>query len=585
MDRTFEDKIQEISRRISIIDIVSEQVKLKKSGSNWVGLCPFHNEKTPSFSVSPDKGLFYCFGCGVGGNVFSFLMKTRGITFSEALKELAKRAGVELPKGTFSPEQKKRMELKDKIFQLNKLAEKFYTEMLKRPDGRIALDYLKNERGLSDSAIADFRLGFAPDKWNGLVNFLTENGIAPEDAERAGLVLPRRDGTHYDIFRNRVIFPITDKDGNILGFGGRVIKSGEPKYLNSPETPVFVKGRTFYGMERTWKEVRKAEEAFIVEGYFDLIMLYEKGIKNVLAPLGTALTEEHVHLLRGVIKRAYMLFDSDSAGMRAAERVLPLFLDSGVDAFVVLLPEGDDPDTFVRREGAEALLALKGKAVLLWEFYLDSMAKVAGDLPWRKTNIIDEIVPLLRRVSHPVIRSFYLKQVAEKFGLSETTLNAVLQRTKSENKFDRSAEKPPVINRREQDLIYVMLKYPEGINKLRGYITKIENEKLKGLAKYISDAYIKNNTLSVDALLDNLEDEEARSLIIKILFECEGTMEPAKAIDLIVHDFELKSIIEEEKKLTLELIKLQKKGDEKGIQHLLSLKRELIKRKQEFLKK
>ncbi len=584
MDSVFENKIQEITRRINIIDIVSEQVKLKKSGSNWVGLCPFHNEKTPSFSVSPDKGLFYCFGCGVGGNVFTFLMKTRGITFSEALKELAKRAGVELPKGRFSPEEKRRRELKDRIFQLNKLAEEFYREMLKRPEGRAALDYLKNERGLSDSAIAEFRLGFAPEKWNGLVNFLTEKGIALEDAERAGLVLPRRDGTHYDIFRNRVIFPITDMDGNILGFGGRVIKSGEPKYLNSPETPVFVKGRTFYGMEKAWKEVRKADEAFIVEGYFDLIMLYEKGIKNVLAPLGTALTEEHVHLLRGVIKRAYMLFDSDSAGMRAAERVLPLFLDSGVDVLIILLPEGDDPDTFIRREGAEALLALKDKAVLLWEFYLDNMVKRAGDLPWRKTNIIEEILPLLRKVSHPVIRSFYLKQVAEKFGLSEAALNAVLRRMKSGNRFNEVGEKSPVLNRRERDLIYVMLKYPEGINKLKEYIIKIEDERLRAIAKHISNAYIKNNRVSVDDLLDNLEDEELRNLIIKILFECEGTMEPSRAIDFIIQDFELKNIIEEEKKLTSELLKLQRKGDEKEIQHLLSLKRELIRRRQEFLK-
>lgn len=585
MDDTFESKIQEISRRVNIIDIVSEHVKLKKSGSNWTGLCPFHNEKTPSFSVSPDKGLFYCFGCGVGGNVFTFLMKTRGITFSEALRELAKRAGVELPKRTFSPEQKKHSELKNKIFQINKLAEEFYTGMLQKTEGRAALDYLKNERGLSDSAITAFRLGFAQDKWNGLVNFLIERRIAIEDADRAGLVLPRKYGGYYDIFRNRVIFPITNMDGNIVGFGGRVIKSGEPKYLNSPETPVFAKGRTFYGMELTWKEVRKADEAFIVEGYFDLIMLYEKGIKNVLAPLGTALTEEHVHLLRGIIKRVYMLFDSDSAGMRAAERVLPLFLDSGIDALIVLLPQGDDPDTFIKREGAAALLKLKEKAVLLWEFYLNNMAEKAGDLPWKKTNVIDEIVPLLRKVFHPVARSFYLKQVAEKFGVAESALSAVLQRTKNGAKVEMTAEKNSTFNRREVSLIYVMLKYPEGIEKLRGYIAKIENEKLKSIANYISDAYIIKNKVSVDALLDNLQDEESRNLIIKILFECEDTIEPSKALDLIVHDFELKNIIEEEKKLTSELLKLQKKGDEKEIQQLLNLKSELIKKKQEFLKK
>lgn len=588
MENTFESKIQEISHRVNIIDVVSEHVKLKKSGSNWTGLCPFHNEKTPSFSVSPDKGLFYCFGCGVGGNIFTFLMKTRGITFSEALLELAKRAGVELPKRRFSPEQKKQKELKSKIYQINKLAEEFYKSMLRKEEGKIAIDYLKNERGLPDSAISSFRLGFAPDRWNGLVNFLIEQGIPLEDAERAGLVFRRKDSGYYDIFRNRIIFPITDMDGNIVGFGGRVIKSGEPKYLNSPETPVFVKGRTFYGMELTWREVRKQEEAFIVEGYFDLIMLYEKGIKNVLAPLGTALTEEHLHLLRGVAKRAYMLFDSDTAGLRAAERVLPLFLGSGIDASIVLLPAGDDPDTFIKREGKDALLELQKKAALLWEFYLKSMAERAGDFPEKKRKIIEEILSLLTKVSNPVTRATYIKQVGERFGVPEFDLNAVLKGLKNKNKVESPDQKGPAINPREKEFIYVMVKYPQGIDRLKGYIEMIEDERIRGLAKHISDDYINKINVTQDILLarlDNSGEEGLRNLLTEILSEFEGAIESSSALDRIVNDFESRNIDDSLRKLTVKLYELQKSGDEAEILQVLNMKNELNKKKQAFLKK
>lgn len=585
MDFAFENTIQEILRRINIIDIVGEHVKLKKSGSNFMGLCPFHNEKTPSFSVSPDKGLFYCFGCGVGGNVFTFLMKTRGITFSEALQYLSKRAGVALPKQNLSPLQRKYKELRNKIFQINKLAEEFYRKTLSGEEGRRAIEYLKNERGLSDTTISDFRLGYAPDRWNSLVNYLIAKGISLEDGEKAGLILPRKDGSYYDIFRDRVMFPITDMDGNIQGFGGRIIDNGEPKYLNSPETPVFTKGRTFYGMELTWKEVRKQEEAFIVEGYFDLIMLYEKGIKNVLAPLGTALTEEHVHLLRRIMKRAYMLFDSDSAGLRAAERVLPLFLDSGIDTFIILLPSGDDPDTFVRREGGGALLELKNKAKSLWDFYLDSMVNKAGPYPWRKSAILQEFLPLLNRITNSATLVQLRKQISERFGIDESVMNELIKKSKQGIKDEGVKITEKSLNRKEMSLIYVMLKYPEGVPKLKGYINKIEDYRLKTIAEYITDAYINYNNLSVHTLLINLEDEEKRNLITRILSEFEDILEPSSAIEHIVREFELREILDEEKRLTLELNEVQKRGDEKEIQHLLNLKSELIRRKQEFLKK
>jgi DNA primase len=384
------------------------------------------------------------------------------------------------------------------------------------------------------------------------------------------------------------MFPITDMDGNVLGFGGRIIGSGEPKYLNSPETPVFQKGRTFYGMELTWKEVRKTEEAFIVEGYFDLIMLYQNGIRNVLAPLGTAVTEEHVHRLRGVAKRVYMLFDSDSAGMRAAERVLSLFLDSGIDALIILLPQGDDPDTFVRREGPEALLKLKEKAILLWEFYLNNMVKRAGDLPWNNTGIIEEILSLLLNVTHPVTRSVYIKQVAEKFGLNEVTLNTMMERMEKARRRVRE-EKTGTdfrtgFDRRELLLLYIMLRYPEGINKISRYIEGLRNERLKGIAKFISDAYINKNAFTVDEILNSLEEED-RNLLIRVLFEFEDSINPAGALDEIIRDFELKSINDEEKYLTARIIQLQKGGDEREIQRLLNLKTELIKKKQELLKK
>jgi len=584
MDADFDNKIQEIVSRVNIFDIVSDVVHLKKSGANFFGLCPFHAEKSPSFSVSPDKGLFYCFGCGTGGNIFTFLMKAKGMTFQDALEHLAKKTGVDLPKRRLTKDGAKKKELKTQIYEINALAAGYFQTIINSPEGKTALNYIRNERGLNRETIDLFKIGYAPDKWNGLANFFAGKGISNEWAEKAGLIAPRQSGGYYDVFRKRIIFPIQDIDGNITGFGGRILGNEEPKYLNTQETPVFVKGRTFYGMNITWPEVRRTGDVFIVEGYFDLIALVQSGINNVLAPLGTALTANHINSIKGYVKRAYMLFDSDNAGMRASERVLPLFLDSGIDACIVKLPQGDDPDTFVKREGASGFAEKLKNTQLLWEFYLNNMVSRSGPHPWKKSGAIDEILRLLSKVSHPVTRSIYVKEVAEKFGVKE---QAVLHRLGTREitvKEDASVFLTSQ-NKNEKTLIYLMLTCPEEMLSLRNYIKDFESAELIPIAEAIFEIYVKEKAMDIDSLLGKIQDEKIRNIVVKIIFEGEQIDNSKTSIQSITRFFELKRIKDEEKRLTLELSRKQQTGNEDEWKGLLVMKHNLVKKKKELLKK
>jgi len=338
-----EDKIEEIKNAADIVDIVSETVALKKAGQNHIGLCPFHSEKTPSFTVSPAKQIFHCFGCGAGGNVFRFLMKQQGFSFPEAVRMLARRYGVDLPERELSPAQRKRLDELDRIKRVNQVAGRFFQRCLTetRP-GKRALAYLER-RGLDRAALEKYQLGFAPAGWDNLVKHFTRKRVPFQLAEKTGLVVPRknRDG-FYDRFRDRVIFPIFDTGGALIGFGGRVMDDSLPKYLNSPESPVYNKRRSLYGINWARGFCREQQAVYIVEGYLDLLKLHTNGIENSVATLGTALTPEHIKMLKGCVGegRMILVYDSDQAGLNAAYRSLDLFLKPSVPAreFLSSLP-------------------------------------------------------------------------------------------------------------------------------------------------------------------------------------------------------------------------------------------------------
>jgi DNA primase len=323
---------------------VGQYVKLQQRGRNLLGLCPFHADTKPSFTVAPDKGIFHCFGCGVGGNVFSFVMQYHRLSFPEAVAELAKRYGIPLTFQDLGPEGGKSAQKRQLLQEINTLAAAFYEAALKGPEGQPGRDYLA-KRGLTPEVIKTFRLGYAPNQWDGLSRHLQNRGVSLDAAQEVGLLVPRASGGYYDRFRDRIMFPILDRQNRVLAFGGRVVGEGEPKYLNSPESPLFSKGRHLFGLPQAAEALRQTGEALVVEGYLDLLALRVHGVEPVVATLGTALTREQVRLLKGVAAKAVLVFDGDAAGARAMQRALPLFLQEGLPVRVLPLPPGLDPDS------------------------------------------------------------------------------------------------------------------------------------------------------------------------------------------------------------------------------------------------
>ncbi|MCS7273397.1 MAG: DNA primase [Fimbriimonadales bacterium] len=364
-----------IRERIDLVELVSEYVRLERAGKNFKALCPFHTEKTPSFYVSPALNRFHCFGCGASGDAIAFLMRIEGLSFREALQRLAQRAGIELRSEAIAAEPPNELE---RLRKLVFAAHFFYRQCLQRTPA--AQQYLA-QRGLTPETIEAFELGYAPDGWDYLLRFLQKHNFDPRDAEAAGLLKAREDGSgYYDRFRNRIIFPIHDAAGRVVAFGARTLGDEEPKYLNSPETPLFEKRTTLYGWHRARNAIVRQRAAIVVEGYLDLIMLHQYGFTHSVATLGTAFTEEHAARLKRLVERVYLVFDSDAAGVRAALRAGEVLLQAGIPAFVVSLPAGEDPDSLLRSQGAEAFQQALEAAVPVALFGIEQIVReVAGE--------------------------------------------------------------------------------------------------------------------------------------------------------------------------------------------------------------
>lgn len=431
-----EDKLSEIRHAVDIVEIISESVVLRRAGKNLVGLCPFHGEKTPSFTVSPDKQIFYCFGCGTGGNVFSFVMKRDGTTFAEAARLLARRGGIDLPEKPLSTLEKRRISEQDSLFEVNRMAADFFHRLLLQPDGEHpALDYLLR-RGVTHQSIADFQLGYAPRGWDSLLGFMTRKKYSPMLLEKAGLIVARKDGSgFYDRFRERVMFPICDESSRVVGFGGRVMDAASPKYLNSPETPVYLKRRILYGLHRAKDACRAEGTVFIVEGYLDLIALHQHGIRNAVATLGTALSPEHVRLLKRFAGHLVLVYDSDEAGIRSAQRCIDIFWKEHVDfrrgdifreeradTHILVLPQGHDPDSFVFQHGADEFRRQAAAAPGIITFLLESAVGKHGLSTEGKIRIVSDLQAPLAAINDTVARALYVHQLAERIGVPEAAI-------------------------------------------------------------------------------------------------------------------------------------------------------------------
>ncbi len=424
-----DELINQIRDRVDIAEIVGQHVSLSRTGQNLKGLCPFHQEKTPSFTVSPSRQIFHCFGCGAGGNVFSFLMKITGASFPETVRDVGRRVGIEVPESSGAPDRQAGASAR--LEEVNAAAAAWYRRNLLDPvTGQEARDYLMR-RGITQGTAETYRLGFAPAEWEGLVKTLGRDGYGEAELAAAGLVVARDQHVHgrqgssgsYDRFRGRLMFPIADLRKRVVGFGGRVFGDEQPKYLNSPDTPLFKKGQTLFGLDLARETTTRLNRLIVVEGYFDVIALHQAGILNVAATLGTALTPDHVQVIRRFASKVVLLFDPDPAGVRAALRTLDLFVNSGLGVVVVSLPQGDDPDTFVRKQGAEAFVRLQEAAPSLLDFALaQSLKEVQGQTVEDKVRSVDEVLRILQKSSHPIEREERIRIVAERLGISQQRL-------------------------------------------------------------------------------------------------------------------------------------------------------------------
>ncbi len=423
---------EEIRRRTDIVELVSAHAALKKSGRYYKGLCPFHQEKTPSLHVDPERGLFHCFGCGQGGDIFDFIMLTAHLNFMEAAETLARRTGVPFD---VSPEAEQRASEREQLLRALDAARTHFRGMLAAAAGagQKARRYLAR-RGVSDEIAGGFHLGYAPPGWEGLLTALRAKGYAPGLLERAGLVQARSGGDGYfDIFRDRLVFPILDLQDRTVAFGGRALDESEPTYLNSKESPAFTKGRTLYALGWAREAIRERGEALVVEGYMDVLACHQFGFRHAVASLGTALTPDQVGLLRRFAPRVVLIYDSDVAGETATERGLVLFEEAEVTARVAVLPSGEDPDTFLRRQGPEAFGRLVTDALPMFEYRVEAASR-RHDASSRegKIALADEVLSVIQSVTNPVRRAEYLRALAGRLDLPEDALRQRLRmRTRS----------------------------------------------------------------------------------------------------------------------------------------------------------
>ncbi len=433
--------IDDLLNRTDIVDVVSSRVQLKKTGKNFSACCPFHKEKTPSFSVSPDKQFYYCFGCGAGGNALGFIMDHDNLDFPQAVEELAKAAGMEVPREESGRNQKPRQPTDSPLYPLLTAAADYYRQALKsHPTRKAAVDYLKG-RGLSGEIARDFGLGFAPPGWDNLLKHLSSDSLQQKAMIDAGLLIENAEsGKRYDRFRDRVIFPIRDSRGRVIAFGGRVLGDDKPKYLNSPETPVFHKGQELYGLYEARKSNRDLDEVMVVEGYMDVIALAQQGLRNAVATLGTATSEEHLKRLFRIVPSVLFCFDGDQAGRSAAWRALESTLPSlqdGRRARFLFLPEGEDPDTLVRSEGTDAFRArINQQAQPLADYFFQQLTQEADPRSLEgKAHLATLAVPLIDKIPGANLRTLMRQRLSEITGLNGEALGQAIQ--------SAPAEEPP----------------------------------------------------------------------------------------------------------------------------------------------
>ncbi|HDK26214.1 MAG TPA: DNA primase [Candidatus Atribacteria bacterium] len=578
--------LEEIRNRCDIVDIISGYVPLKPAGKGFKGLCPFHEEKTPSFMVSPEKQLFHCFGCGEGGNVFNFVMKFEKVNFLEAVKILAKKAGVTLP----LDDKKENLlyQQKNRLYKLNNLAAKYYQECLVRTSqgGKIK-NYLK-KRGINDKTVERYRLGYAPAGGNLLMIFLKKKGYSYEDLIKAGLIKRSNLGGRYlDYFRNRIIFPIFNVQGNIVGFGGRVLDDSLPKYINSPETLIYNKGENLYNLNFAREDIRKKNKAIMVEGYTDILIIQQYGFTNTVASLGTALTAKQIKLIKRFTDNVLIAYDADSAGNLATLRGLDLLIKAGLGVKVIVLPLGYDPADFLIKKGGKAFQLLIEKSLSLIDYRLKLLyAKYNTTTIEGRVKIIEEILPTLSAINNEVELRAQIKKLSEALDLSEEAILIELKKYKrGAEKFTYNFTKPdsePGNVAAEKILIGSMLGNVDVAQKVlkelreEDFTVLLHRQILSAIKSLLRD----NNKIDPQKVIDYLNDDKAAKLISKILIEDNITFNKKVILGCIdtVKNYKLTQEIKElEKRAKMldEKIKKSEKIEENDLKELKEIVKQL----------
>lgn len=575
--------LEDILNRVDIVELISSYIPLKRAGRNFKAACPFHHEKTPSFMVSPERQIYHCFGCGAGGNAFNFLIKYERLEFLEAVELLAKKAGVVLPEN--QKQDPKATSLIVQLYKINEIAALFYKDILNSTHGLSAKLYLER-RGINEETIRLFQLGAAPDKWDMLINHLRAKNISLSLLEKAGLILAKDGGGYYDRFRNRLIFPILDIKSRILGFGARVLDNTLPKYVNSPETPIYTKGRHLYGLNFSKEAVRENDCVVVVEGYLDFISPFQAGLKNIAASLGTALTVEQIRLLKRYTNNAVMLYDADKAGEIATLRTLDIFIEEEMNVKVVSLPTGFDPDLFVRKNGIDNLKIKIRQAQNLFEYKLAVLksrynpAEVEG-----KVQITSEMLSTINKFKNAVSKSEYVKMLAESLSVGEDALLQELKKAKEVSstvgQTKEAVKKPLTINPTEKLLIKLMLEESGLIQRIKDDIepADFQDSCASRIVSVMFDLAAQGKTIEPNLLANYLQEDDALQVIWESTFMPDvSSQDKDKIIDDCIQRLKSQRLKLKRQRLHEQIKSAQYSGDEEQMHRLLEEFHHLIKR-------
>ena len=572
-----DDVIEEVRSRNDIVDVISDYVKLQRKGSSYFGLCPFHSEKSPSFSVSPAKQMYYCFGCGAGGNVLTFIMEYENFTFPEALKLLADRAGMSLPEPEYSEEARRQRDLKERVREINKMAANYFYFQLHTPQGERALGYLKN-RGLSDETIKRFGLGYAGQYSDMLYKYLKVKGISDQLLKESGLMQVNEKQGMYDKFWNRVMFPIMDVNNKVIGFGGRVMGDGKPKYLNSPETVIFDKSRNLYGLN--YARTAKKRYMLVCEGYMDVISMHQAGFTNAVASLGTALTSQHATLLKRYTDEVILTYDSDDAGVRAALRAIPILKEAGISTRVLHMEPYKDPDEFIKALGTEAFQERIDRAENSFLFEISVLQK-SYDMknPDSKTRFLQAVAAKIAGFELEIERENYIEAITGRYqisfeGLRKMVMNVLMQGVPARKAPVRQQARPEKEDgiRKSQRLVLTWItEYPQLFDAISRYISPedFSDELYREVASMLYTQR-RQGTVNPAQIINHFTDPERQSAVAGLFnaaVKVENPKELEKAVQESIYKVVEHAIAQKGRELD--------PTDMKGLQELIDAKRRL----------